>query len=70
MATGDVALGTALAAWLGFCATPMFLLSSCIAYVAYAAPIRAKKGETWVPMGPALAAGFMFSAFTGFQFGF
>ena len=57
MAYGDVALACACGAWIGFCSAPAFLLASTVAYMAYAAPLRMRKGEIWVPMGPAIAAG-------------
>jgi leader peptidase (prepilin peptidase)/N-methyltransferase len=68
VATGDIALAAALAAWVGFCAVPAFLALTSLSYLAYALPLRLRKKVTWVPMGPALAAGFVATALTGFKF--
>lgn len=68
MSLGDVALAGAQGAWLGLCGAVPFLVASCVIYVAYAAPLRAK-GVTWVPMGPALCMGAVLIALTGLRIG-
>lgn len=64
MSYGDVTLAGALGAWLGIDSALPFMLAAAAAYVAYAAPLRAK-GRVWVPMGPGLAAGFAMVAILG-----
>lgn len=60
VAGGDIALAAAAGAWLGLTALPLFLLASSLCFMAYAWPLRLK-GRLLVPMGPALAAGWIFS---------
>lgn len=66
MSYGDVALSAAAGAWLGACGAIPFLAASALAYLAYALPLR-PKGVVWVPMGPALAIGFMVVALLGIR---
>ncbi len=66
MSLGDVALCGALGAWVGICAMPAFLLAACVAYLAYAVPMR-MRGSVWSPMGPGLCAGFTLVALTGLR---
>lgn len=68
MSLGDVALAGALGGWLGLCGIPPFLLGTCAVYVAYALPLR-RKGRVWVPMGPAICAGFALIALMGLRIG-
>ncbi len=68
MAVGDVALATAMGAWLGACAVPVFLILSSACYMAYAIPLRLRFGQVWVPMGPGLSAGFLVALLTGWRF--
>ena len=68
MSIGDVALATALGAWVGLCGVVPFLLASCGTYVAYAAPLRSR-GRTWVPMGPALCLGGLAAGLSGIRIG-
>lgn len=58
VAGGDVALAAAAGAWLGWDGLPLFLLASAVLFIVYAAPLRAR-GRMWVPMGPALAVGWL-----------
>lgn len=60
VAGGDIALAAAAGAWLGLTALPLFLLASSLIFMAYAGPLRLK-GRVLVPMGPALAAGWLAS---------
>ena len=59
---GDIALSTAAGAWLGMDKVPLFLLLSSLVFVMLAWPAR-RRGQMMVPMGPALAAGFLLSLF-------
>lgn len=59
-AGGDVALAAAAGAWLGISGAPTFILLSSLVYIAYALPLRFR-GIIWVPMGPALAFGLLFT---------
>lgn len=68
MSYGDVTLAAALCAWLGLCGVPVLMLATCGVYLAYAVPLR-WRGEVWVPMGPALAVGFLLVAATGLRLG-
>lgn len=56
-AGGDIALVTCAGAWLGIKVMPEYLILISILFVLYALPLRLK-GRKYVPMGPALAAGF------------
>jgi leader peptidase (prepilin peptidase)/N-methyltransferase len=58
MAGGDIALAAAAGAWLGIVRVPLFLLASALVFIAYALPAR-WRGRVWVPMGPALALGWL-----------
>jgi len=60
VAGGDIALAAAAGAWLGVSALPLFLLTSSLCFMAYAWPLRLR-GQLLVPMGPALAAGWLLS---------
>ena len=62
VAGGDVALAAAGGAWLGLSSTPTFLVVASLAYVAYAAPLRAA-GRRETPMGPGLSVGMLVVAF-------
>lgn len=58
LAGGDIALAAAAGAWLGLGRMPLFLALTCMLFVLYALPLRFR-GQVWVPMGPALAGGFL-----------
>ena len=53
---GDVALAAAVGAWVGLAGVLPFLFVSSVAFIAHAAPVKARDGEG-VPMGPALCVG-------------
>lgn len=59
---GDVALLAVGGAWLGVSITPIFMLLSGLAFLAYGIPLR-RKGIAWVPMGPAIAAALIVCSF-------
>ncbi|RKP51042.1 prepilin peptidase [Trinickia fusca] len=58
VAGGDIALAAAAGAWLGLTALPLFLLVASLGFLAYAWPLR-RRGRLFVPMGPALALGWI-----------
>jgi leader peptidase (prepilin peptidase)/N-methyltransferase len=59
---GDVALLACGGAWLGVDIAPAFMLFSAVAFLAYGIPLR-RKGISWVPMGPAIAAALVTCSF-------
>lgn len=59
---GDIALSAAAGAWLGFGRMPGFLLLSVLFFLLYAWPAR-RRGQLWVPMGPALCLAWLCSLF-------
>lgn len=68
MSYGDIALVTAVGAWVGLCGVPYLLLAAPLIYVAYALPFR-RKGIVWVPMGPAIAVAAAAVALFGLRIG-
>ncbi|WP_440030225.1 prepilin peptidase [Chromobacterium amazonense] len=61
-AGGDVALCAAAGVWLGLMRLPVFLLLASILFIVIAWPAR-RRGQLFIPMGPALAAAFFITLF-------
>ncbi|HFS8112820.1 TPA: A24 family peptidase [Enterobacter asburiae] len=57
-AGGDIALACSAGAWIGIDKIPLFLFITAVTFILIALPAR-MKGKMMVPMGPALAIGFL-----------
>ncbi|HEL8025680.1 TPA: prepilin peptidase [Escherichia coli] len=58
VAGGDIMFATAVGAWIGVNEAPLFIILSSAIFIIYAFPFRLR-GIRCVPMGPAIAVGFL-----------